>query len=235
MVVTKILSASGSKKLPNFDACPGTFLAIHPSNYLKRLFLYFYLILWLCWLQDIPTQVCMFWTSRVTWILNSWSTNWAFGGSWVVEIWPLTLWVSRVLKYPNKCLEGLKFFFMSTWWWDSKNMKEIVLTMAFWATYKIAQPIQPIWQHIFALPWSALKKPPWEFNFFHIFGIPSSSRHEKCCQILQTLFWVFQYSRNSQWQQWVVVVAEYLIAYHLSYALWLKFKYLKALNAFKCI
>jgi hypothetical protein len=36
MVVTKILSASGSKKLPNFDACPGTFLAIHPSNYLKR-------------------------------------------------------------------------------------------------------------------------------------------------------------------------------------------------------
>ena len=33
---------------------------------------------------------------------------------------------------------------------------------------------------------------------FHIFGIPSLSRHEKCCQILQTLFWVFQYSRNSQ-------------------------------------
>ena len=38
----------------------------------------------------------------------------------------------------------------------------------------------------------------WEFNFFHIFGIPSSSRHEKRCQILQSLFWVFQYSRNSQ-------------------------------------
>ena len=29
--------------------------------------------------------------------------------------------------------------------------------MAFCATYKIAQPIQPIWQHIFALSWSALK------------------------------------------------------------------------------
>ena len=71
--------------------------------------------------------------------------------------------------------------------------------MAFWATCKIAQPIQPIWQHIFALPWSALKKPPWKFNFFHIFGIPSSSRHEKSCQILQTFFGVFQYSRNSQW------------------------------------
>ena len=70
--------------------------------------------------------------------------------------------------------------------------------MAFWATCKIAQPIQPIWQHILALSWSALKKPPWEFNFFHIFGITSSSRHEKCCQILRTLFWVFQYSRNSQ-------------------------------------
>ena len=33
----------------------------------------------------------------------------------------------------------------------------------------------------------------------NIFGIPSSSRHEKCYQINQTLFWVFQYSRNSQW------------------------------------
>ena len=33
------------------------------------------------------------------------------------------------------------------------------------------------------------------------FGIFSSSRHEKRCQILQTLFWTFQYSRNSQWCQ----------------------------------
>ena len=33
---------------------------------------------------------------------------------------------------------------------------------------------------------------------FHIFGIASSSRHEKCCQIVQTLFRVFQNSRNSQ-------------------------------------
>ena len=68
--------------------------------------------------------------------------------------------------------------------------------MAFWVTCKIAQPIQPIWQHIFALPWSALKEPPWEFNFFHIFGIPSSSRHEKHCQMLQTPFWLFQCSKN---------------------------------------
>ena len=35
------------------------------------------------------------------------------------------LWVSRVLKYPKKCLEDLTTFFMSTWWGDSKNMEEI--------------------------------------------------------------------------------------------------------------
>ena len=29
-------------------------------------------------------------------------------------------------------------------------------------------------------------------QFLSYFGIPSSSRHEKRCQILQTLFWVFQ-------------------------------------------
>ena len=85
------------------------------------------------------------------------------------------------------------------------NKRNWILAMAFWATCKIAQPIQPIWQHIFALPWSALKRPPWEFNFLHIFGIPSSSRHEKCCQILQTVFWVFQYSRNSQWNTSITV------------------------------
>ena len=74
--------------------------------------------------------------------------------------------------------------------------------MAFWATCKIAQPIQPIWQHIFALPRSALKRPSWEFNFFHIFGIPSSSRHEKRCQMLQTLFWLLQCSKNPRWKNY---------------------------------
>ena len=80
-----------------------------------------------------------------------------------------------------------------------KYERNWILTMAFWATCKIAQPIQPIWQHIFALPWSALKKPPWEFNFFHIFGIPSSSSHEKRCQMLRLLFWLFQCSKNPRW------------------------------------
>ena len=31
-------------------------------------------------LQGVPTLVCMLWTPRVTWILNSGSTNWAFWG-----------------------------------------------------------------------------------------------------------------------------------------------------------
>ena len=31
----------------------------------------------------------------------------------------------------------------------------------------------------------------------HIFAIPSSSRHEKHCQMLQRLFWLFQCSRNT--------------------------------------
>ena len=77
--------------------------------------------------------------------------------------------------------------------------------MAFWVTCKIAQPILPIWQLIFALSYSALKEPQWEFNFFHIFGIPSSSRHEN---LKHETFLVFQYSRNSQWRirKFVVVL-----------------------------
>ena len=111
-----------------------------------------------------------------------------------------SLWVSRVLKY-QKVFRGFdNIFHVYLIRGFQKYKQNWILTMAFWVTCKITQPIQPIWQHIFALPKSALKKPPWEFNFFHIFEIPSSSRHEKCCQILQTLFWVFQYSRNSQWQ-----------------------------------
>jgi hypothetical protein len=37
----------------------------------------------------------------------------------------ISLWVSRVSKYPKKCLKDLTTFFMSTWWGDSKNMEEI--------------------------------------------------------------------------------------------------------------
>ena len=61
--------------------------------------------------------------------------------------------------------------------------------------------IQPIWQQFIALSWSALKKPSWDLNFLHIFAVPSSSRHEKCCQILERLFVVFHHSKNIPWFQ----------------------------------
>ena len=77
-----------------------------------------------------------------------------------------------------------------------KYAKNWNLGVAFWATCKIGQPIQPIWQQFFALPWSALKKPSWELNFLHIFAVPLSSRYEKCCQILDRLFVLFHHFRN---------------------------------------
>ena len=104
-----------------------------------------------------------------------------------------SLWVSRVLKYPKNCLEDLITFFMSTWWGDSKSREEIEFLQT-----KAGQNVLPDglnWLCYFA---GSTKKPSWEFNLFHIFGIPPSSRHEKRCQILQTIFLVFQYSRNSQ-------------------------------------
>ena len=61
------------------------------------------------------------------------------------------LWVSRVLKYPKKCLEDNVFhvYLMREF---QKYERNWILTMAFRATCKIAQPIQAIWLHIFALP-----------------------------------------------------------------------------------
>ena len=51
---------------------------------------------------------------------------------WIHPLWISdredSLWFFRVLKYPKKCLENLETFFMSTWWWDSKNMEEIELS-----------------------------------------------------------------------------------------------------------
>ena len=73
---------------------------------------------------------------------------------------------------------------------------------------KIGQQIQPIQEQIFARSSSAPKKPSWELNFLHIFGISSSSRHEKHCQMLQRLFCGFHYSRNSPWHSVVVVTTE---------------------------
>ena len=52
------------------------------------------------------------------------------------------------------------------------------------------------WAELAVLFCGWLKKPSWEFKFLHIFGIPSSSRHEKCCQMLEILFVLFHHSRN---------------------------------------
>ena len=63
------------------------------------------------------------------------------------------LWVSRVLKYPKKYLEDLTTFsYVYLMRGFQKYERKWIITMAFWATCQIAQPIQPIWQHIFALP-----------------------------------------------------------------------------------
>ena len=43
------------------------------------------------------------------------------------------------------------------------------------------------------------KRPPWKKKFLYFFSIDSSSRHEKHCQILQRLFWLFQCSKNPLW------------------------------------
>ena len=48
---------------------------------------------------------------------------------------------------------------------------------------KIGRPIHPIW----------------ELNSSHIFAVPLSSRHDKYCQILERLFFVFHHSRNIPW------------------------------------
>ena len=63
-------------------------------------------------------------------------------------------------------------------------------------TCKIGQPNQPIWWQSFALSWSVLKMPLWGLNFLHILEIPSSSRHEKRCQMLKRHVWVLKYSRK---------------------------------------
>ena len=108
-------------------------------------------------------------------------------------------WVSKVLKYPKKGLEDLAMFFMYTWWGNSKNMEAIEFS---WWPFegrlrqgKIVLPDGLNWLCYFV---GSSKSHHKIIYFFHIFGIPLLSRHKKHCQILQTLFWVFQYSRNSQ-------------------------------------
>ena len=107
-------------------------------------------------------------------------------------------WVSRVLKYPKKCLEDLTTFFMSTWWGDSKNMEKIKFSRWLFdgrlIQGKNMLPDGLNWLCYFAGSSKSHRENSISFIFF---GFPSPNRHEHCFQILQTLFWVFQYSRNS--------------------------------------
>jgi hypothetical protein len=48
---------------------------------------------------------------------------------------------------------------------------------------------------------SILKKSHREIFFLHFFAIHSSSRHEKCYQMLERIFCLFQCSRNMRWPQ----------------------------------
>ena len=113
------------------------------------------------------------------------SLSFTFHGMFL-EWWNTTKSLSTIWQRFSSLLDEVIAKYARNW-----NVLE-----AFWATCKIGQPIQPIWQQFFALPWSALKKPSWELNFLHIFAVPLSSRHEKCCQILERLFVAYHHSRN---------------------------------------
>lgn len=57
-----------------------------------------------------------------------------------------------------------------------------------------------IWAELAMLFSRQLKTPSRELNFQHIFEILLSSRHEKCCQMLERPFVLFHHSRNIPWQ-----------------------------------
>ena len=61
------------------------------------------------------------------------------------------------------------------------------------------QIIRPVHVHLKTDKVDLKKRPPWKKFFFAFFSIDSSSRHEKRCQMLQRLFWLFQCSKNPQW------------------------------------
>ena len=62
------------------------------------------------------------------------------------------------------------------------------------------QIIWPVHVHLKTDKVDLKKRPPWKKNFLHFFSIDSSSRHEKYCQMLQRLFWLFQCSKNPLWE-----------------------------------
>ena len=88
---------------------------------------------------------------------------------------------------------------MSTWWGDSKNMEEIEFSRwLFEGRPRQGKNVLP--GGLNWLCYLACSSKSHRENSISciIFGIPLSIRHDKCCKILQTLFLVFQYPRNSQ-------------------------------------
>ena len=64
---------------------------------------------------------------------------------------------------------------------------------------KFFQIIRPVHVHLKMDKVDFKKRPPWKKKILHFFSIDSSSRHEKRCQMLQTLFLLFQCSKNPLW------------------------------------
>ena len=58
------------------------------------------------------------------------------------------------------------------------------------------QIIRPVHVHLKTDKVDLKKRPPWKKIFLHFFSIDSWSRHEKYCQMLQRLFWLFLCSKN---------------------------------------
>ena len=87
---------------------------------------------------------------------------------------------------------------MSTWWGDSKNIEEIEFSRWFFEGRprqgKNVLPDGLNWLCYFA----GSSKSHHENSISCIFL--ESPHHEERCQMLQTLFWLFQCSKNPQWQ-----------------------------------
>ena len=70
--------------------------------------------------------------------------------------------------------------------------------MSFRGQTNIWQKVAAKWAGLAVISCRLLKKPLLDFNFLHIFAIPSKSEHKKRCQLLDRLFEVFQHSKNMQ-------------------------------------
>ena len=112
----------------------------------------------------------------------------------------LPQYLPRVVKYNKKVLPIFDSIFHAYLTRGlQKYSRNLIPTMAFWGQTKAGQKIAARLARLTVLSCRLIKKPPWDFNFLHIFLIPSSSRHEKHCQMVERLFVVFHHSRNIPW------------------------------------